>query len=171
MRWDVAALAVAHDLPGAMARVAAERAADPSDRAARDMLRAETGAPRPEVKEAAWLRFNGEGYGSFHLTQAAMRGFRHAHQAEILAPYADRFFEELPRIARERDHPYLRSYVTALFPTARPSPELVERARSLADAEGDRLPSLRRLLLEEADDMERAVVCRAFAALRARAPG
>ncbi len=168
MRWDLAALAVAHDLPGAAARVAAERAADPSDRSARDALRAETGAPRPDVKEAAWQRFNGDGYGSFQLTQAAMRGFRQAHQAELLAPYTERFFEALPSVARDRDHPYLRAYVMALFPHARPSPGTIERARSLADAEGERLPSLRRLLLEEADDMERAVVCRAFAALRSR---
>jgi len=39
----------------------------------------------------------------------------------------------------------------------------VARARTLAAAEGDRLPALRRLLLEAADDLERAVTCRAVA--------
>jgi aminopeptidase N len=170
MRWDVAALAVAHDLPGARERVTAERAADPTDRGERSTLRAETGAPDPAVKAAAWGRIHGEGYGSFHLTQAAMLGFNHAHQAELLAPYSERFFAALPALAAERDHPFVRAYVGALFPAYRPEPALVERARAMADEQGAELPSLRRLLAEAADDMERAIVCRSFASLRARAP-
>ncbi len=170
MRWAVAALAVAHDLPGAADRVAAERAADPTDRGAREALRAETGAPDAAAKAAAWDRIHGAGYGSFRLTQAAMSGFNHAHQAELLVPYVDRFFEALPGVAAERDHPFLRAYVTALFPAYRPDAALVARTRDLADARGDEQPSLRRLLVEAADDMERAAVCRAFAALRAAHP-
>jgi len=170
MRWSVAALAVAHDLPGAADRVAAEHAADPTDRGAREALRAETGAPDAAVKAAAWERIHGAGYGSFHLTQAAMSGFNHAHQAALLAPYVDGFFEALPAVATERDHPFLRAYVTALFPAYRPEAAIVARARDLADARGDEMPSLRRLLVEAADDMERAVVCRAFAAFRAAHP-
>jgi aminopeptidase N len=169
MRWDLAALAVAHDLPGARERLAAEHAVDPSDRGERATLRAETGAPDPAVKAAAWERIHGEGYGSFHLTQAAMLGFNHAHQGAHLGPYVERFFAALPALAAERDHPFLRAYVAALFPAYRPEPALVERARAMADERGAELPSLRRLLLEAADDMERAIVCRSFASLRARA--
>ncbi len=168
MRWSVAALAVAHGLPGATDRLAAERAADPSDRGVREVVRAEVGAPDPTVKAAAWERIHGEGYGSFHLTQAAMRGFNHAHEAGLLEPYVDRFFSALPAVAAEREHAFVRAYVSALFPSYRPEAALVERARALADAEGSSLPSLRRLLTEAADDMERAVVCRSFATLRAR---
>ena len=170
MRWAVAALAVAHDLPGAAERVASERAADPTDRGEREAVRAATGAPDAAVKEAAWARIHGDGYGSFHLTLAAMRGFNHAHQAPLLAPYVDRFFTALPGVAAERDHAFIRAYVGALFPSYRPEPALVERARATADELGAELPSLRRLLLEAADDMERAVVCRSFASLRLRSP-
>jgi aminopeptidase N len=170
MRWSVAALAIAHGLPGAAERVAAERVADPTDRGERESLRAESGAPDVAVKAAAWGRIHGAGYGSFHLTQAAMRGFNHAHQAALLAPYVDRFFAALPAVAAERDHAFLWAYVAALFPAYRPQPALVERARAMADELGAELPSLRRLLLEAADDMERAIVCRSFASLRARAP-
>jgi aminopeptidase N len=99
-----------------------------------------------------------------------MRGFNHAHQGALLAPYVDRFFDALPAVAAERDHPFLRAYVTALFPAYRPEPALVERSRAMADELGAELPSLRRVLLEAADDMERAVVCRSFASLQARPP-
>jgi aminopeptidase N len=170
MRWGVAALAVAHGLPGAAERLGAERAADATDRGEREMLRAESGAPDPAVKAATWERIHGPGYGSFHLAQAAMRGFNHAHQADLLTPYVDRFFAALPALAAERDHAFLRAYVTALFPAYRPEPAFVERARAMADQHGEELPSLRRLLLEAADDMERAIVCRSFAALRLRSP-
>ena len=152
----LATLAVAHDLPGAADRVVSERAADPTDRGEREALRAETGAPTAAVKAAAWERIHGEGYGSFHLTQAAMVGFNQAHQAALLAPYVERFFGALPAVAGQRDHLFLRSYVTALFPAYRPEPALVERTRAIADERGAELPSLRRLLLEAADDMERA---------------
>jgi hypothetical protein len=54
--------------------------------------------------------------------------------------------------------------VTRIFPAYRVETGIVERARVLAADEGDRLPSLRRLLLEAADDLERAVACRAVAA-------
>jgi aminopeptidase N len=170
MRWGVAALAVAHGLPGAAERVATERAADPSDRGEREMLRAQTGAPDAAVKAAAWERIHAAGYGSFHLTQAAMRGFNHAHQATLLGPYVNRLFDALPAVAVERDHAFLRAYVTALFPAYRPDPAIVERARAMADEQGAELPSLRRLLVEAADDMERAIVCRSFASLRLRSP-
>jgi len=170
MRWSVAALAVAHDLPGAAERLAAERAADPSDRGVRSALRAEVGAPRAEVKAAAWERFLGAGYGSFQLTQAAMAGFNQAHQAELLAPFVDRFFEVLPAVAAERDHPFLWAFVATLFPSYRPDAALVARTRDVAASQAGALPSLQRLLDEAADDMERAVVCRAFAALRASHP-
>jgi hypothetical protein len=40
----------------------------------------------------------------------------------------------------------------------------------MADEQGAELPSLRRLLVEAADDMERAIVCRSFASLRLRSP-
>jgi aminopeptidase N len=170
MRWGVAALAVAHGLPGAAERVAAERAADPTDRGEREAVRAAIGAPDAVVKDAAWDRIHGDGYGSFHLTQAAMRGFNHAHQAPLLAPYVDRFFTALPAVAAERDHAFIRAYVGALFPSYRPESALVERARATADELGAALPSLRRLLLEAADDMERAIVCRSFASLRLRSP-
>ena len=168
MRWAVAALAVAHDVPGAADRLVAERTADPSDRGARELVRAEVGAPDPAVKALAWERIHGDGYGSFHLTQAAMRGFNHAHEAKLLEPYVERFFNALPAVAAEREHTFVRAYVSTLFPSYRPEAALVERARTIADVEGAAQPSLRRLLVEAADDMERAIVCRSFATLRAR---
>jgi aminopeptidase N len=116
------------------------------------------------VKAAAWARIHGEGYGSLHRTRAAMAGFNHAHEAELLASYVDAFFAALPGVAASHEHAFTSAYVTRLFPAYRVETGIVARARVLAADEGDRVPSLRRLLLEAADDLERAVACRAVAA-------
>jgi aminopeptidase N len=93
-----------------------------------------------------------------------MAGFNHAHEAALLEPYVDAFFVALPGVAESHEHAFTSAYVTRLFPAYRVETGIVTRARALAADEGDRLPSLRRLLLEAADDLERAVTCRAVAA-------
>jgi len=77
---------------------------------------------------------------------------------------AGEFFAALPGVAASHEHAFTSAYVTRLFPAYRVETGIAERARALAADEGDRLPSLRRLLLEAADDLERAVACRAVAA-------
>ena len=59
-----------------------EAARDRSDRGRRALLRAEASRPTAEAKAEAWERINGEGYGSFHLTRAAMLGFFWPHQQD-----------------------------------------------------------------------------------------
>ncbi|MBP1705856.1 MAG: pepN2, partial [Chloroflexi bacterium] len=164
MRWGIVRAAVAHDLPGAAARLEAEKAADRTDRGARESLAAAVGRPDPATKADAWSRINGAGYGSFHLDRAAMAGFRHPHQAVILEPYVERFFSSIPEIAAEREHPFVRAYITRLFPFDRPLEDVAIRARAVIAEHGDRLPTLDRQLREAVDDLERAMACRAFAA-------
>jgi aminopeptidase N len=164
MRWGIVRAAVAHGLPGAEDRLGAERARDGTDRGAREALGASVGRPDAAVKAEAWLRINGGGYGSFHLDRAAMGGFRHAHQAALLAPYREGFFEAIPTVAGEREHPYVRAYIARLFPFDRPEPAVAARAREVIAVHGERLPTLDRQLREAVDDLERAMACRAFAA-------
>ncbi len=165
MRWEIAARYAAHGLAGAEARADAQRERDPSDRGQRAALRIETSVPHPAVKAAAWERFLGEGYGSLHLTVAAMSGFHWPAQRDLLAPYVERFFDLLPRVARERDHEFTQAFFGQLFPDDRVEPELLELSRSvLTTVEGE--PLLSRLLREANDDLERAIRCRDFARSR-----
>ena len=164
MRWGIVTAASAFGLPEANRRIEDELARDRTDRGERFALSASVAAPDAAAKAAAWSRIHGEGYGSLHRTRAAMAGFNHAHQADLLAPYVDAFFAALPGVAESHEHAFTSAYVTRLFPSYRVEMGIAERARVLAADEGDRLPSLRRLLLEAADDLERAVACRAVAA-------
>ncbi len=164
MRWDIAARYAAHALEGAEERLAVERERDPSDRGQRAALRCEVAAPDAEVKANAWQRFEAEGYGSLHLTAAAMGGFHWWVQRDLLAPYTEQFFERLPDIFEQRDNEFARSYFGALFPGYRVERELLERGERLLADLGERLPLLTRSLREANDDLLRAIKCREYAA-------
>ena len=157
MRWAIAVKAVAFDLPDADARLATEAERDRSDRGRRALLRAEAARPSAEAKEEAWSKIHGEGYGSFHLTRAAMQGFFWPQQDHLLEPYVGRFFDRVRDVFATRDHPFARSYLLALYPAHRADPGVLERSqRLLAELNGS-LPTLSRQLAEVADDLDRQI--------------
>ena len=115
MRWSIAERYVAYGLPGAQGRVEAEQKRDPSDRGQRQLLLAEVAVPDASVKEAAWENFLGEGYGSLHLTGAAMGGFHWWVQRELLTPYTDRFFEVIPGVFERSENEFASLFFGRLF--------------------------------------------------------
>ena len=166
MRWDIAVRYVAYGLANGRERLGAERERDPSDRGQRAALRGEVSEPDAGKKAAAWQRFHEQGeqaYGSLHLTAAAMSGFHWWTQRDLLDPYVERFFEQLPEVFEQRDHEFARSYFGALFPGHRVEGAVLERGERLLEEVGDRLPLLTRTLREANDDLDRAIKCRAFA--------
>jgi aminopeptidase N len=163
MRWAAAIKAVAFGLPDAETLLAAEAVRDRSDRGRRALLRAEAARPTDAAKAEAWQRINGEGYGSFHLTRAAMMGFFWPHQEQLLEPYVERFFAQVREIFETRDHPFARSYLIALYPAYLGDPDVLERSRRLLAELSGSLPTLARQLTEAADDLDRQIKVRAFA--------
>jgi aminopeptidase N len=163
MRWLVAIKAVAFGLPNADELLAMEAERDRSDRGRRALLRAEASRPTEGAKAEAWERINGEGYGSFHLTRAAMQGFYWPHQQPLLEPYEDAFFDKVRGVFETRDHPFARSYLLSLYPAYLGEPEVLERSRGLLSQLNGSLPTLTRQLTEAADDLDRVIKVRAFA--------
>ena len=164
MRWDIAARAVAHGVEGAADRVAAERERDPSDRGQRALLRCEVAPPTQEAKAEAWRRFHEEGYGSLHLTAAAMSGFHWNVQRELLDPWVWEFFDRVSDVFEERENEFARAYFGGLFPHGRVERIVLERSQLVLSDIERRLPLLERTLREANDDLERAIRCREFAA-------
>jgi len=163
MRWAVTVKAIAHGLADGDRLLAEQQRSDRSDRGRRATLQAEAARPTPESKQKTWDLINGEGYGSFHLTRAAMMGFFWAHQAELLAPYVDRFFGSVREIFETRDHPFARAYIQSLFPAYRSDRDVLDRSRRLLAELDDSLPTLKRQLTEHADELERQIRVREFA--------
>ncbi|MDA0364410.1 MAG: aminopeptidase N [Chloroflexi bacterium] len=163
MRWEIAARYAAFDLEGAQSRIDAETERDPSDRGQRALLRIEVSWPRAEVKAQAWERFHGDGYGSLHLTAAAMRGFQWWPQRALTRPYEEPYFEHLIEIFETRPKEFCSTYFGSLFPN-RIERDVLERARTLLESVPEALQILQRSMREEMDALERAIKCREFAA-------
>jgi aminopeptidase N len=163
MRWSIAIRAVAYGLPGAAERIADEGRRDGSDRGRRAQIRAEASTPSVDAKEHAWQLIHGDGYGSFHLTRAAMMGVFWPHQADLVEPYVDRFFDRLREVFETRDHPFARSYLLTLYPAYRADQRVVDRSQALLESLDGELPTLSRQLAEVTDDLERSIRVRRFA--------
>jgi len=163
MRWSLATKFVAYGLEGAEARLAAEVERDASDRGSRAKIAAEVSRPEAGAKAEAWNKFLGDGFGSFHLTRAAMGGFNWPHQRELLAPYYDRFFAEAPGAFTRDENAFAEAYFLTLFPRYRVDEETMARADRLMAEHGANSPLLTRLVKEANDELARALRCRRFA--------
>jgi aminopeptidase N len=130
----------------------------------RAKLRAETAVPEASAKSAAWEKIADEGYGSLYLTNAAMSGFNWTHQRELLAPYVDRFFDEVTGVFRERDKEFASDFFRFLAPTYLVERGILGRGERLVEAVADELPMLVRTAREANDDLLRAIRCREYAA-------
>jgi aminopeptidase N len=163
MRWGIVTRAMAHDRPGAEARLAAEVARDRSDRGQRMALRARAGRPDAGSKRSVWEGIHGEGFGSDQLTRAAMAGFAWLHQRRLLEPFREPFFGRVGAVFATRDHAFARAYVRWLCPDRWAEPEVLERLRAAARDTGPDEGLLRRSLEEAADDLARAIRVQATA--------
>ncbi len=161
MRWEIAVRSVAMALPAAWERVLAELERDPSDRGQRQRLRAETSVPDRSVKEAAWERFLAEGYGSLHLTRAAMSGFHWWCQRDLLADYTERFFQGIASVFEAEENEFSSAYFASLFPT-RVEQLVLSRSEELLATLDEQQLLLQRMLRESNDDLARALRCRAL---------
>ncbi|TXC99207.1 aminopeptidase N [Streptomyces sp. ISID311] len=156
LRWTLLEPLAAHGLADE-AVIAAELARDDTASGRRHQVRCLAARPSAEVKERAWQQVVESDALSNALVEATIAGFAQPGQQELLAPYAPRYFEAIERVWRERSIEIGMDVVRGLFPDW-----LVERSTlDAADrwlAEHDRAaPALRRLVLENRDDLARAL--------------
>jgi aminopeptidase N len=163
MRWAVAVALAALGDENADGRLAGERTRDPSDRGARAVERAAAARPSVDAKDRVWERLHHQGYESLHLALAAASGFWVRRQRGLLEPFVARFFEGLPTLFAEWEVEAARGYWRSFYPAYRIESSTGDHLRGLL-ARDDLGPVLRRVLTEAADDLDRALACRAVAA-------
>ena len=163
MRWAITIKAIAFGLADGDRLLDEQSRLDPSDRGRRAVLQAQASRPTEAAKRETWRRINAEGYGSFHLTRAAMAGFLWPHQQDLLVPYVDSFFGQLREIFETRDHPFARAYILSLYPAHNADPRVLEQSRRLISQLDGSLPTLSRQLREAADELDRQIQVRRFA--------
>uniref|UniRef100_UPI0019627594 ERAP1-like C-terminal domain-containing protein n=1 Tax=Nonomuraea lactucae TaxID=2249762 RepID=UPI0019627594 len=115
--------------------------------------------PTAEAKAAAWERVVG-GKLANHIARTTIAGFQDPHHTELLEPYRDKYFAEVGRIYKEWTFDQAQTFAVGCFPSLLIEPATVEAAQAyLADEQPPQ--ALRRLILEGADGVSRALRNRA----------
>ncbi|MFI1253524.1 aminopeptidase N [Streptomyces netropsis] len=137
--------------------VTAELARDNTASGKRHQVRCLASRPSAEVKAEAWAAVVESDALSNALAEATIAGFDQAGQRELLAPYAARYFEVIERVWRERSIEIAMAVVRGLFPMLQDDRRTLEATDAWLAAHEDAAPALRRLVLEERDDLARAL--------------
>ncbi|MEU5567333.1 aminopeptidase N [Micromonospora musae] len=139
--------------------IAAEAAADQSAAGAERAAACRAALPDADAKRAAWEIVVHNTELSNRLVEAAAEGFWQPEQAELTAPYVDRFFAEMPAAARLRT-PWSADRVAGrAFPRYAVAQPTREAAAALL-ARDDLTPGLRRVVTDADDDLRRALLAR-----------
>ncbi|TDP38433.1 aminopeptidase N [Nocardia ignorata] len=164
LRWRVVtALAAAGriDADGLESPVIdAELDRDPTAAGKRQAAAARAARPLAAVKEQAWNTVMGDDTVPNITARAIVGGFAPAGQGELLAPYVDRYFAEVPAVWERRSSEVAQTVVVGLYPHW----AITEEAMAKADEflAGDHPPALYRLVSEGRAGIERSLRAREF---------
>jgi len=145
------------------AEITAALDADPSSQGEQFATRCRAARPDPAAKRAYWDAIMTDTGRSNYGLWALAEGFWQPEQAELTAPYVERFFTEMPDAATLRGDTVLDWLVRFLYPRYAASTATLEFADKLLARDDVPLP-LRRRVVDFTDDLRRVVEARAAAA-------
>ncbi|WP_217207226.1 aminopeptidase N [Streptomyces sp. AC550_RSS872] len=136
--------------------IAGEYERDRTAAGERHAATARAARPTPEAKAEAWSSVIDSDKLPNALQEAVIGGFVQTDQRELLAPYADRFFEVVKDIWDARSHEIAQQIAVGLYPTIQVSDETLRKTDTwLSAAEPN--AALRRLVSESRAGVERAL--------------
>jgi aminopeptidase N len=159
LRWRLLQALTAHGVVGED-EIAAEQERDATATGRRQAERARALLPTAAAKERAWERAMRDDELPNAISEAIISGFSHYAQTQLLAPYLDRYFNEIAEVWDRRTSERAQSCVLGLFP----SWVVEQRCVDVADAwleTGEHPPALRRLVSEGRAGVVRALAARA----------
>lgn len=156
LRWAFLSPLASHGAANEAA-IDAELARDDTASGKRHHVRCLASRPSEAVKAQAWAAVVESDKLSNALVEATIAGFEQPSQRELLAPYADRYFEVIERVWAERSIQIGMHVVKGLFPALQDSPETLAATDAWLNGHADAAPALRRLVLEARDDLARVL--------------
>jgi aminopeptidase N len=159
LRWALLGSLVAAGA-AAPAEIEAELERDNTAAGQRHAASARAAIPTPEAKLAAWNSVVDNDDLPNALQEAAILGFGRVHDAALLEPFVEKYFESIGPAWQSRTNDSAQKIVVGLFPVLLSSPALAARTQAWLDgpgAEPDTPPSLVRLVSENRDTVVRAV--------------
>ena len=160
MRWDLVSQLVRTGTPRDI--LAAEEKRDATDRGVRRAFAIQAALPDAANKQVVWDRFLTDRTTSLVLLKAGFQGFHQPDQEAMLAPFAARYLEALPAVARDRSMEFAMAFAEALFPSLHDNAEFIFKVNEMIRA-GALPPALTRIVKERRDDLVRLAKIRALA--------
>ncbi|MGH3874456.1 MAG: aminopeptidase N [Pseudonocardiaceae bacterium] len=160
LRWRLLQALTAHGVAGE-GEIAAEQNRDATATGRRQAERALALLPIPAAKERAWQRAMRDDELPNAISEAIISGFSHYAQTQLLAPYLDRYFDEIAEVWDRRTSERAQSCVLGLFPSWVVEQRCVDVARTWLET-GDHPSALYRLVSEGRAGVVRALNARAF---------
>ncbi|MFD8227396.1 aminopeptidase N [Streptomyces massasporeus] len=138
------------------AEIAGEYERDRTAAGERHATTARAARPTAEAKAEAWASVVDSDKLPNAVQEAVIAGFVQTDQREVLAPYAERYFEVVKDIWESRSHEMAQQIAVGLYPTVQVSQETLDRTDAwLTSAEPT--AALRRLVSESRAGVERAL--------------
>jgi aminopeptidase N len=138
--------------------IAAELEQDSTAAGERHAEWARAARPDADAKRAAWTSATQDQAISNHQTDALAGGFWQLEQVDLCRPYVERYFEEIEAVWEARTPQVAQTLANALYPSVVVEQDVLDRTDAFLAGE---LPAgLRRVVVERADDLRRAVAAR-----------
>ncbi|NIK59651.1 aminopeptidase N [Kribbella shirazensis] len=141
------------------AEIDAELERDTSSEGVVHATRCRAALPTPEAKERAWTQIVTDADVANYELYAACEGFWHPTQAELTAPYVDRYFAEIAGTEKLRSGWVVATSAKLAFPRYAIEQRVVDRAADLIADEAV-AAGIRRSVGDCADDLKRALAVR-----------
>ncbi|MGI5425875.1 aminopeptidase N [Streptomyces sp. CA-179760] len=138
------------------AEIASEYDRDRTAAGERHAATARASRPTEEAKAEAWASVVDSDKLPNAVQEAVIGGFVQTDQREVLAPYADRYFEVVKDIWESRSHEMAQQIAVGLYPTVQVSQETLDRTDTWLTAAAPNA-ALRRLVSESRAGVERAL--------------
>ncbi len=158
LSWTLLGALVAHGVAGEPEIEAAEQA-DPTASGQRRATQVRALIPTAENKAAVWDRLINDDGMANALQDAAIAGFSHPAQRDLMTPYTQTYFDVVGQVWERRSSEVAQKVAVGLFPRWAVDPSTVDRA--LAWAQDDHPTALKRLVSEGRAGVERALRARA----------
>ncbi|WP_330329872.1 aminopeptidase N [Streptomyces sp. NBC_00536] len=155
LRWRVLGRLAALGAVGEGA-IDAALAADPSATGEEGAARCRAALPDADTKQAAWDRMFHDDTLSNYLFSATAQGFWQPEQAELLHAYVPRFYPEALGLTARRGPAIAEAVGRYAFPVHAIDQDNLRAGQDCLD-QGEPIPLLRRKLIDQLDDLARAL--------------
>ena len=160
LRWSLLARLAATGRAG-VAEIEAELERDTTDLGRRSAYAASASIADAGHKAAAWRLVAESTELGLEDSAAVARGFNQPEHAELLVPYVEKYFEQLPVIWENREGLLRMGLGRVLFPYSAASPELLERIETFL-AEPGHDAAMDRAVIEGRDIVIKALRSRSL---------